>query len=296
LAGFPGDPLNFSASELDSLILGNADALRYKPARGVIEITGRDLTAEMLDAKTSETFANRKASDIAAAIAGRHGLGAVVDDTGGLDGTYYEIDHRRLNNAASEWDLLCELADLYNFTVKVRGQTLFFQRAGSAAGGNYVIEWIAPGGAVGYPVSNAIELEFTRNSMLGQKAVKVSVGSFNAKQKTRFLDSATANRAKASGNGVLEYSYNVPGLTADQCKAVAAARLGGIMRNEMVLCAVLPGDALLDADMIVTVVGTGTAFDQDYYAMSVNRRMSAEEGYVMRLEAKNHAPETEVDD
>ncbi len=52
----------------------------------------------------------------------------------------------------------------------------------------------------------------------------------------------------------------------------------------------LPGDSVLTTSLQVQVVGSGTAFDQTYWPVSVRRTLSMDQGYVMTLTAKNASP------
>lgn len=291
LAGFPKDPTNFSPSELQSLITGNADGLDFDPVERIVQICGRDLAASMVDKTTSEKFVNQKASDIVSTIAARHGLAADVDETQGQDGTYYEIDHARINNASSEWDLLCELAEDYDYNLWVEGQTLRFKASDVSTSGIYTIKWAPPDRTRGFPLANTGRITFHRNNMLS-KNVQVSVSSWNSKQKQKFT--GTADASKPGATDTQQYVFNEPGLTADQANSRAQKRLNAIVNNEMSVSASLPADNVLNARMTVAVTGTGTAFDQSYYPMSVTRHMSAEGGYTMSFEARNTAPETET--
>jgi phage protein D len=293
--GFPPDPVKFSASQLQSIILGDCDALNFDPVQNIIELSGRDMASEMIDTKTSEKFVNQKASDIAKTIASRHGLTPDVDDTGSPDGTYYEIDHARLNNAQTEWDLLCELADNQGYNVWVDGMTLHFKQQDESSMGTYVIQWIPPGEMNASPQANVMSLKFMRNNMISQKNISVKVNSWNIKQKAKLTGSATSTKSSSDDNWSLNYEYNEPGLTQDQADTRAKERLKGIIRNEMCLNADLPGDNILNTRVLIQVTGTGTPFDQTYWPVSVSRRFGMSEGYRMSAEAKNHSPETEVD-
>src|SRR5260363_359925 len=48
--------------------------LDFQPVEGTIELTGRDLTARLIDANTSEHFADQTASQIATLLAQRRDL------------------------------------------------------------------------------------------------------------------------------------------------------------------------------------------------------------------------------
>jgi phage protein D len=292
-AGFPKNPAQFGISELTLWMQGNCDGQSYDPAQNTIELNGRDLTSELIDTKTSEQFLNQQASQIAATIAARHGFAADVDATGTQDGTFYEIDHARLNDASSEWDLLTELADNEGYNVWMTGSTLHFKVQDAASSGTYGIVWTPRPKGGGVPQANLTTLKFNRNNMISQKNTQVTVRSWNAKQKVKFTGTATANRPNSVGT--LAYIYNEPGLNQDQANTRAKEKLKGIVRNEMCLSGELPGDNILTVRNLVNVSGTGTAYDQTYWPVSVSRRMDMGGGYKMSLEAKNHSPETERD-
>ena len=59
LDGFPQDPTNPQAGELDSQIYGRVDDIVYNPRDGLITVTGRDLTAAFIDSKISDQFQNQ---------------------------------------------------------------------------------------------------------------------------------------------------------------------------------------------------------------------------------------------
>ncbi|PUA19575.1 hypothetical protein [Glaciimonas sp. PCH181] len=126
-AGFPTDPENYAASDLQSLTYGRVDDVSYDPVARTLEVSGRDLTATMIDAKTSETFQNLSSSQIATLIALRHGLTPIVTKTPGLSGKFYQIDNVRMNQQRSEWDILTALAGEEQFSVYVKGKELHFE-------------------------------------------------------------------------------------------------------------------------------------------------------------------------
>jgi phage protein D len=250
------------------------------------------MTSELIDTKTSEKFQNQTAAQIVQTIAGRHGFTSDVDATGALDGTYFEVDHARLNNA-TEWDLLSELADIYGYNVWMDGTTLHFKSADASNTGVYMIQWVPAKPPLAFAQANVARLRFNRNNMISGKNTRVSVRSWNQKLKQKFTGQATATRPNAAGT--LNYVYNEPGLTQDQVNTRAKEKLKGIIQNEMTLSASLPADNILKARVLVQVSGTGTAYDQTYWPVSVSRKMDFEGGYTMELEAKNHSPETETD-
>lgn len=306
LAGFPADPNAPTMAELQSYIIGRVDDVQFDPVQNTIELSGRDYTSQFIDTKTSESFLNQKPPWIVATLAARHNMTANAAPQPGPQraGSYYQVDHVRLNHEHTEWDLLTWLAIEAKCSVWVSGTTLNFQPLPDPdTADTYVIQWSPPSEKSGSPQANVIDLKFARNLTLA-KDVIVIVRSYNAKQK-RYV-SATA-KASHNKNKVLRntsipygepqiYTYDkTPGLQQDQAQAKANSLLASISAHEVRLDASLPGDSILSTRMLVTVQGTHTAFDQLYYPDSVVRSMNMSDGYRMQLSAKNHSPESTVD-
>lgn len=301
LGGFPADAQNYSASELKCWMYGQVDDLTFDPTRGVIEVSGRDLTAQLIDTKTTQKWQNLTASQIASQIAKAHGLTPVVTATTTKAGRYYEIDHARLTEQKSEWDLLTWLAHEEHFSVFVRGKNLYFQPKTDPSSDPYLLHWQAADDQDHVPKFNGKAITFARNLTLA-KDVIVEVRSWNAKNKKGFTKRATATHNK---NTVLAgaaqpigeaqvYSYTFPGLTPEQALQKAHALLKEITAHEVKLTATLPADDILDGTTTIQVIGTGTNFDQLYYPDSIVRIMNMSAGYTMTVNAKNHSPETTV--
>jgi phage protein D len=301
LAGFPADPENFTAADLDSFIYGRVDEITYDASGTVIEVTGRDLTAAFIDAKTYEQFVNQTASQIATTLAQRHGMTPVVTATSTKVGSYYEIENRRVPLNRSEWDLLTWLAHEEGFSVYVAGQELHFEPQAEPGAEQYALRWVSPTADGGAPTFNGKRLVCSRNLTLANDII-VYVRSWNTMQKKGFTVKAQATHTKkAIGRGSAPaagpeqvYSFVRPGLTKEQAQAYANQRLRELSAHEMKISAELPGDNLLTMRTLIDLSGTGTAFDQTYYPDSIVRALSVRDGYTMRVTAKNHSPESEV--
>lgn len=282
-AGFPADPDNYDAGELQSWIYGLADGIEFDPVRRVIHMHGRDLTAKMIDAKTTNVYVNRKASDVAKTLAAKYGLTPVVTNTTTNVGKYFEIMHAHLHVARSEWDLLTYLAQQEQFVVYMLGRELHFEPMPDLNSNPYVLQW---GDA---PLTfNGSSLRFERGLTLA-KGIQVTVQSFNQHGKT-----ITAAYPKASGSNSQKYSYRFANLSPEKALQKAQALYHEIVRHEVKLTASMPADNLLTTRNIIKMVGTGTGYDQTYYPDHVRRSMSFDGGYRMDVTAKNQSPQTQV--
>jgi phage protein D len=306
LAGFPQNPNSPSDTELKSFIIGSVDDMQYDPVQNVIELAGRDFTSQFIDAKTTEVFKNQSVQGIVKTLAARHqmtaNVAANIVPPATFAGSFFEIDTARITSEHSEWDLLTFLAHETQCSVYVTGQVLNFQPyADQSTSNTYLLQWNLPTATNGSPQANLIDLKFSRNLTL-TKDVTVILTSWDRANATPFKVTAKAAHTKnaVTRNTSLPYgqpqiySYRIPGLTKQQATLKAQALLAEISKHEMRLEASLPGDNILTAQTLVTVQGTGTPFDQVYFPDSVIRSMSMDEGYRMRLAAKNHSPETTV--
>lgn len=278
----------------DRLILGQADDISIDLVAGTVEVSGRDLTARLIDTKTSEHFLENTSADIANILAFRHRLTPLVTATSIKSGTFYKLGHVTTTHQQSEWELLAYLADVEGFVVYIKGDELHFEPRKAVGTNHYVIDWVKPNPDNASHVSNAVNLKFSRNLTIA-KGVSVEVHSWNAKQKKGFTEywpkAARATQAGQSKARTQVYKFTIAGLTAVQAQQRAQSLYSQIIAHEMRLTGYLPGDDVLDCTKTIQVRGTETAFDQIYFPESVNRTLSVNEGYRMNIRAKNTSPE-----
>lgn len=276
-----------------SLITGVVVDFEVSWRAGTLTMSGRDHTGDFIDAKTAEKFQNQTASQIVTTLAGRHGLSADVQATSTLAGRYYEIDHDRLTDETTEWDLITYLAQKEGYYAWVTGTTLHFKPASLVQGTPINVQYTAPG--VGQLPSGAFVEMHTRRNLTLAADVHVIVWSWNHKQKTQFKVTA---QGKKTGKGASSappqvYTYRVPGLTRDQAQQWAQNKLEEISRHERTLEIEEPMDVTLTPRNQIQLSGTGTSFDQLYWIDQVTRRFAFEEA-TQTVQAKNHSPQSTV--
>lgn len=290
-AGFPTDPDQFAAEELESLFFGKVDdldALDYDDM--TITLRGRDLTAAFVDNKTSEKYVNQTASQVAEAMAAKYGLEARVTPTTTRVGVYYGAEHVDLKSDRTEWDLLTWLARQEGFRVFVKGKALYFTPPPSTSASRpFVFERTVDGN--GLASWNGQSVKF-RRSLTVAKDIQVTVTSWNAKQKRAFTVKATRSK-KGNGAGVQKYAYRIANLTPEQAQQKANALLAEISQHEMKVAIEGPADTAMAIDSVIRVKGTGTDFDQIYFPRSIQRTLTQDGGFNWSIEAKNHSPESE---
>ncbi|CAB3784293.1 hypothetical protein [Pararobbsia alpina] len=298
--GFPSNPLLYSAADLESWIYGQVDAIEIDPVTNTIEVTGRDLTRVFIDTKTTQKWPNQTSSQIAAQLARAHGLSSAITATTTQVGKYYEIDHVNVADERSEWDLLNYLADLENFKVWVRGQTLYFQPAPDpTATMPYQIVW-QPVSTTSGPKANFESIKLTR-ALTVSRGIQVKIRSWNKKFAKGYVVSYPSNvrtikvGSSSVGAGGQIYSKTIPNLTQEQAIQRAKSWYDQLVAHEMKIEGLtMPGDNNLDITSIIQFGGTGTAFDQQYFPDSISRSMNFDGGYEMTISAKNHAPDSTV--
>lgn len=299
LAGYPANPDNFTKSDLKNWLTGWVDDIEVSPLQDEITITGRDMTAVLVDTKRSIAFTNMKSSEIAKKIAADQGLNAVVTETNGFAGAMKKIVKQLVNDRATYWDVLTKLAQFEGFDVYVTGDTLHFEPHTNFPD-TYVLNYQPPG-AVAYTVANFMDMRFARNLSVA-RGVKVKVLSWNAQtnkvvsavaQRSRVKNATTA-KAGANGLPVAEYTFTYPNMDTNQAQKQAQSLLKDISQHEVNLSAELVGDDLLTTRTKIEVRGTGTDFDQTYYPASIQRRYSLDDGYRMSVRARNYSPESQL--
>jgi Phage tail baseplate hub (GPD) len=294
-AGFPSDPDHPTLGDnMQSLIYGRVDDIELDPVGRVVNVRGRDLTAAFIDQRTpGKNWIAKTSSDIAAELAAGHGMTAVVTPTTTTVGTYYQHDQVKLHANQSEWEVLSWLAREEGFVLYVKGNELHFEPDSAATSDPYVLAWQSDPFA-----ANVQQISFSR-ALTVAKGVTVVVRSASLKTKVPVVETfpgpaKVIQAGKASPFGLTQtYHFSLPaGADSARCQRYAQARYHEIISHEMRMQARLPADNLLSAKSVIRVQGTGTAFDQIYYPMSVTRTMSADEGYTMTVHAKNQNPAT----
>lgn len=248
-----------------TLMLGRIDAVRIDWLRRSATVCGRDMTSSLIDAEITESFVNQTASQIAEAIAGRHGLAANVAPTNALVGQYYQLDHAQISlglnaRVVTEWELLTALALAEGVGVSVTGSTLNFGPVVESAA-----VYVTPGrfSALAFDASTALP---------GAAAVK----SWNCRSKSVV--------AAAQGSG-LSTTLVRPNLTQAQAQSLAQGHLQMLGRHQLILQGEMPADVMLMPGMILVLAGTGSALDQSYVVDAVTRRLGGDAGFAQSVRA-----------
>lgn len=254
-----------------SVLTGQLDNIRLDLLQNTATLTGRDLSARLIDTEIAETFANQTASQIAATIAARHGLTANVTATSTPVGQYYDLDHARsalgLNSrAGTEWNLLCWLALIEGFSLSVTGATLNFGPAPSAP-------------SLSLTPADCMELILDSATAIPGTA---TVKSWNTRNKTVVTQTA------GLGQG-LSTTLIRPNLTSQQAMNFASRHLAGLAQHGTIMVARMPGELALVPGSTISLSQTESAFDQTYMVDTIRRSIDAGRGFtqIVRAHAVN---------
>jgi phage protein D len=292
-AGFPSDPQNYGIADLTLLMTARIDDLRLDPARSVLTLSGRDLTALFTDNKTDAKYPNMTSSAIVAALAAKFpALQTNIQPTTQLVGAYYDADQVQMQRQDSMWTLLTYLAQREGLQCFVLGRTLYFGAFGAVVSdAPYAIVLQPPTPQRPYPAANAEKLSFSHDMTLSGD-VTVRVRSYHGAKNASY--SATAKSTKAGkaiekgatvAQSAQAYDFTFPGLTQADCAAKADQLLGDIAKHEMKMEATVPGDVQVFPWTPVTVAGTGTAFDTTYQISRISRSFDVR-GFQMNLSCR----------
>jgi hypothetical protein len=262
-----------------SMVQGYADAIGIDPITGTLTIEGRDYAAQLIEARTQETFANQTASEIATILALRHGLLPDVQPTFTPAGRYWELEFDSLTlatgvRATTEWDLLATLAGWEGFDLWVSGQVLHFRPP----------QISVPMPVLGVSDFSALRLE---RALAFAGDISVVVKSWHSRAGTGTTQTAATARG---GPRTQDYLFVVPNLTPDAAQLLADRRLAEIAAHERLLRAEMPGELTLMPRAYFTLAGTGTLYDGIWRIEEVERRMSVREGFSQTLRANSSLP------
>ena len=253
-----------------SLVQGEADTVALDPIRGVLDLEGRDLSALLIDSRVNETFANQTSSEIAVALAARHGLAAAADRTETLVGRYYQSEHDRtttgqFSRALSEWDLLAYLAQREGFDLFLEGDVLRF-----GAGETDVVVEVGVADCLGLQMDHALGM---------QRAIEVTVRSWDQRG-----GEAVVQTVRGGGGGrVWRHGLVRPNLPPDEAQRLAERTLADLVRHERTVRVTMPGELSITRRRGVALVGTGTDWDRVYGVREVSRHVDVRRGFTQRV-------------
>jgi hypothetical protein len=279
-----------------NLIQGLVDEVRFDPIRGLLDISGRDYLAKLLDTRITEAWLNKTSGEVLALLIQAAGLTADVQIIGSVTGQYYQIAHvrsaltasHRFNNA---FDLARFLCNAEGCDMWADGKTIRVRKSLSDTSSPFLITYQAPG-AQAYATLAGIRLDLERNLLIAKGTV-VRVLSWDSRQKKTVdkrwpatgSSGTTGTNAAASG-GTL-HTFKRPNLTADQATALAHQLYDQIVAHQRTVTYEMPGEFALTPRQPVRLSGTGTTWDGALRIDSITRSLDVEGGFRQSLTLRN---------
>lgn len=293
-----GADVGAPAQNVTSLMLGQVDDVEIDPLDSdSLVISGRDLSAQMIDTKTTNKYPDHVASWIATTIARQFSLTPQVTATSTPVGQYYNGAYASLSRDIPTWDLLVFLAQQEGFDCYVRGNTLYFGPPQADADTNPTIITVA-GGKGAVVASNVERLRLHRSLTIAQDVAvtvlshSVATGKSVKAVATRAGKKSANSSASKAAEKVQSYIVRRPGLSQEQAQQLANKILIDITKFERTFDASMEGDPTLTVQHRAVIQGTNTSFDQAYYIQQISRTLDFDGGFVMSFSGKNHSTES----
>ena len=289
--------VNDAPADPSSLIIGQVDNIDVDPIVGTISLSGRDLTAKLIDMKVVDKWPDQVASQIVTTLAGMAGLTPQVTKTDTPVGQYSDNAYASLSRGIPAWDTVIFLAQQEGFDAYVTGTTLYFGPPQADDDPNPIAIQIARNGN-GSIVSNATRIKFGRSLTLARD-LSVTVISHGVKSgtikatATRSGTKATISSSSKGANNVQNYTIRRPNLTQAQAQQLANNTLADLTKFERTMDVSMEGDPTISVRRLLTVSGTNTGFDQSYHIQEIERSYGFGAKFDMHIKAKNHPTESD---
>lgn len=281
-----------------TIFVGLVDNVTTDPVAMLVCIDGRDLTGALIDNRTTEKWMNFRSHRVVEVLAKKHGLKAVTTQSKNRVGSFFGDEDASIKSTATQWDLISYLAQQEGRRLFIQGDTLYWVDEKDVPMRPYPLVWTGAPATPSTSRARVTQLRFERNLTLAGD-VEVVVQSYDADTGDAFKKKAKVKHRKRGGKGrqrseTQTFVRTIPNLTPERAQQRAQALLRDISQHEVRLFFSAPADNDLNETSIIKVSGTGTDYDQDYYPDSILRCWSWDQGYVMRVRAKNHLPVDEV--
>lgn len=278
-----------------SMIVGNADRIALDQITGLVSLDGRDHAARLIDLPLQNGYLNTTSSELAQKLATLCSLSADIDQTTGLVGQYYQIQHTKnafsgFSRHGNAWDLLAELADLEGYDLWVRGTTLFFKQPDARGGNLYDVTYTHPQEGTASPALSISDLSMERAFGLSGD-LQVKVASWNSRQRRQVV----GNFPNDASENTRQFLVLKPNLLPDEAEKLAQNTYSRLKAHQYVITGTMAGDLMLSPQHQLRLSGTGTGWDRVYTIDRIEREMSLEGGYIQHITARSD-PDGETSD
>lgn len=324
------NPGEYGPPRMDLIFDGIVDSLDGNWNDDTYYIGGRSWAYLLMTAKTTAIYPNTVASEVARAIAAKHGLD--FSDGGERSkikaGKAYAEAQVLAGRNVTEWDLLMSLAQFEGRELFVRGKKLYYlPEQADGAQPQAILYWGGmPAGSSPWKRGTLIApieklrathwAQFSHDIVVTCTSVHPKSGQIlsadwdgsrnkSADQGKRLGGQAPVTKAKRTrgrqavrmeaprlGNRE-QYKFHFVGLDKHQLDERARAIWMDLSRHEFVCNVALAGDANYDVHQTYLIRGTGRVIDQQVYRpKSVRLSYGAHEGFVAGLTLTSHHVQT----
>ena len=271
-------------SDLTSMITGQIDKPKIDWATYMVDVSGRDKSASMIETRRSQKFPNQKSSDIVSTIAQDNGLTAQVTGTSDYAGKQYnegDVNHMTLHR--TDFEIVSDLADREGFRRYVSGTSLIFEPK-SQSPNLFQGQWCPPAVQAAYGYATIRSLETSRN-MTAAKPTTVNVKSWHPKDKKLYVGQGQAQ--DGAGNPIsIDHHHN--GKTQDEANTLAQSRAMDAIRHDCSCTVETAVDVTVEPKTTqFELSGTGTIFDQTYDIDEAQFEIGWSAGGSMKLTCKS---------
>lgn len=247
------------------LVTGMIDSISMDISRGVVKVSGRDLSSLLIDTSPDEDFVNQTAAEIVTAIALKHSLIPEVMPIQLISGRFYGDDFTRLSVAKfsrirSEWDLVVQLARECLCDAYVAGRSLYFQPRDIS---DTVPLVITP------DIVSALRVD---RSLWINEEPSIDVSTWNSQ------DSISHRQSTSAGGVTGDYVFTVPNLTESQVAQQIQQYSAEISEMRQLISVEMPWVDALTTRTPVYLSGTAGVFDGIYRPKTLERRFSSTSG------------------
>lgn len=256
-----------------SLILGHADSVSIDTRHRVVMVTGRDLSALMVDTSINRSFPNQSAGEIVTFIAAFHGLIPRVVPTADLVGRLYGGSHiisldTYQSRSLSDWDIIVRMAMQYGYDAYVDGRSFFFHPTFDKKNGALVI---GPGDCTQMRVTRDICLERRRPARLI---------SWNQQMQQEIAEAALSGSDALSEQSLEFFEPNVNHEhLASVITRASRARSAKGLRVQLTM----PGETTVSARSQLLLQGVADPIDGKYDIESVERTFNIRTGFTQHV-------------
>src|SRR5581483_8191756 len=264
-------------SDLSSLLIGNVDDVDIHLDTGQLTISGRDLTARFIDNKIAKSWPDHTASQIVTDLCGMVGITPNVTSTKTAVGKYQNGAYAAQRRDIPMWDLITFLAEQEGFDAFVTASTLYF--GPPLADSKTPLTVMVQPPSTGNPgVNISTETLKLHRSLTLAKDIAVTVISYDAGKKVPIKAVARRQGSNKAGStsfrtGKTSQNYVIrrAGLTQQQAVDLAQKTLADLSKHERTVEIQAPPDGGVSSRTKLTISGTNTGFDTDYFVDTVTR-------------------------